>query len=70
MTTARPRLGVFKLTSCDGCQLTLLDLEDELLAIAAGLEIVCFTELTSASDPRGPFDVVLVEGSVSTPTCA
>lgn len=67
MTTARPRLGVFKLTSCDGCQLTLLDLEDELLAIAAGLEIVCFTELTSASDPLGPFDVVLVEGSVSTP---
>ena len=67
MTTARPRLGVFKLTSCDGCQLTLLDLEDELLAIAAGLEIVCFTELTSASDPAGPFDVVLVEGSVSTP---
>ncbi|MCA9704401.1 MAG: oxidoreductase [Myxococcales bacterium] len=63
----RPRLGVFKLTSCDGCQLTLLDLEDELLAIAAGLEIVCFTELTSASDPRGPFDVVLVEGSISTP---
>lgn len=63
----RPRLGVFKLTSCDGCQLTLLDLEDELLAIAAGLEIVCFSELTSASDPEGPFDVVLVEGSVSTP---
>ena len=64
---ARPRIGVFKLTSCDGCQLTLLDLEDELLAIAAGLEITCFTELSSASDPAGPFDVVLVEGSVSTP---
>lgn len=67
MAAPRPRLGVFKLASCDGCQLTLLDLEDELLAIAAGLEIACFTELTSASDPTGPFDVVLVEGSVSTP---
>ena len=64
---SRPRLGVFKLTSCDGCQLTLLDLEDELLAIAAGVEIACFTEMSSASDPRGPFDVVLVEGSISTP---
>lgn len=64
---SRPRLGVFKLASCDGCQLTLLDLEDELLAIAAGVEIVCFTELTSASRMEGPFDVVLVEGSISTP---
>lgn len=67
LVRGRPRLGVFKLTSCDGCQLTLLDLEDDLLAIAAGLEITCFSELTSASDPAGPFDVVLVEGSVSTP---
>ncbi|MCA9652710.1 MAG: oxidoreductase [Myxococcales bacterium] len=64
---SRPRLGVFKLTSCDGCQLTLLDLEDELLAIAAELQIVSFTELSSASDPAGPFDVTLVEGSISTP---
>jgi coenzyme F420-reducing hydrogenase gamma subunit len=63
----RPRLGVFKLASCDGCQLTLLDLEDELLAIAGAVDIVHFTELTSASDPLGPFDVVLIEGSVSTP---
>lgn len=58
---------MFKLASCDGCQLTLLDLEDELLAIAAALDITCFSEMSSASDPAGPFDVVLVEGSVSTP---
>ena len=63
----RPRLGVFKLTSCDGCQLTLLDLEDELLAIASSLEIVHFAEASSRIAPEGPFDLVLVEGSVSTP---
>ncbi len=63
----RPRLGVFKLASCDGCQLTLLDCEDELLAIAGAIDIVHFPEASSSTAPDGPFDVVLVEGSVSTP---
>jgi len=63
----RPRLGVFKLASCDGCQLTLLDCEDELLAIAGAVDIVHFPEASSRLAAQGPFDVVLVEGSVSTP---
>lgn len=63
----RPRLGVFKLASCDGCQLTLLDCEDELLALAGELEIVHFPEASSNTAPDGPFDLTLVEGSVSTP---
>ncbi len=62
----RPRLGVFKLASCDGCQLTLLDCEDELLAVAEAVDIVHFPEASSKVLPDGPFDVVLVEGSVST----
>ena len=64
---SRPRLGVFKLASCDGCQLTLLDLEDEFLALAGAVEIVHFPEASSAMAPHGPFDLTLVEGSVSTP---
>jgi sulfhydrogenase subunit delta len=62
----RPRIGVVKLASCDGCQLTLLDLEDELLAIAERVDIVEFPEATSRRS-SGPFDVLFVEGSVSTP---
>lgn len=61
------RLAVFKLASCDGCQLTLLDCEDELLAIAGRVEIAHFVEASSRMAPDGPFDLVLVEGSVSTP---
>src|SRR5690606_1456372 len=60
-------LGVFKLASCDGCQLTLLDLEDELLTIAGALDIDHFPEASSAMNPHGPFDLTLVEGSISTP---
>ncbi len=65
-TVASPRVGVVKLASCDGCQLTLLDLEDELLAIGARFDLVEFPEATSRRS-EGPYDVLLVEGSVSTP---
>jgi sulfhydrogenase subunit delta len=65
---ARPRLrvGIVKMASCDGCQLTLLDLEDELLAITDRFEVVEFPEASSLRS-AGPYDVLLVEGAVSTP---
>jgi sulfhydrogenase subunit delta len=65
MTDAKPKLAVWKFASCDGCQLSLLDCEDELLAIADGIEIAYFPEATSAV-VEGPYDVSLVEGSVTT----
>jgi coenzyme F420-reducing hydrogenase gamma subunit len=68
MDTKRTRtsLAVWKFTSCDGCQLTLLDCEDELLALADAVHIANFGEASSAVEP-GPYDVSLVEGSVTTP---
>jgi len=61
----RPTLAVWKFASCDGCQLTLLDCEDELLAIADRVRIAHFLEASRAVEP-GPYDVSLVEGSVTT----
>ncbi len=61
----KPTLAVWKFSSCDGCQLTLLDCEDELLAIADAVDIAYFLEASRATRP-GPYDVSLVEGSVST----
>jgi coenzyme F420-reducing hydrogenase gamma subunit len=63
---ARARLAVWKFSSCDGCQLSLLDCEDELLALAGELEIAYFLEATSAVSD-GPYDLSLVEGSITTP---
>jgi sulfhydrogenase subunit delta len=63
----RPRLGVFKFASCDGCQLTLLDCEDELLAVADRFDLADFREATSAT-LDGPYDLALVEGSITTPS--
>ena len=62
----KPKLAVWKFSSCDGCQLSLLDCEDELLAVAGAVEIAYFLEATRAQ-VNGPYDVSLVEGSVTTP---
>ena len=65
-TPRRPRLGIMKFASCDGCQLTLLDLEDQLLELVTAFDLVEFAEASSHRS-SGPFDLVLVEGSISTP---
>ncbi len=61
-----PKLAVWKFASCDGCQLSLLDLEDELLALADEIEIAYFVEARRET-VSGPYDLSLVEGSVTTP---
>jgi len=62
----KPKLAVWKFASCDGCQLSLLDCEDELLALAGEVEIAYFLEASRAT-VKGPYDLSLVEGSVTTP---
>jgi len=65
-TARRPKLAVWKFASCDGCQLSLLDCEDELLAVAGSIDIAYFPEATRRMAP-GPYDLSLVEGSITTP---
>jgi coenzyme F420-reducing hydrogenase gamma subunit len=62
----KPKLAVWKFASCDGCQLSLLDCEDELLTVAGAVDIAMFPEASSAM-VAGPYDVSLVEGSITTP---
>ena len=63
---SKPKLAVWKFASCDGCQLSLLDCEDELLAVADNITIANFPE-ASRTYIRGPYDLSLVEGSITTP---
>lgn len=63
--TRKPKLAVWKFASCDGCQLTLLDCEDELLDIVGAVDIAYFPEATRVHMP-GPYDISLVEGSITT----
>jgi sulfhydrogenase subunit delta len=61
----KPKLAVWKFASCDGCQLSLLDCEEELLAVAGAVEIANFPEASRAV-LKGPYDLSLVEGSITT----
>jgi coenzyme F420-reducing hydrogenase gamma subunit len=62
----KPKLAVWKFASCDGCQLSVLSCEDELLTLADQIEIAYFREASSAT-VKGPYDLSLVEGSITTP---
>lgn len=63
---SKPKIAVYKFSSCDGCQLQFLNLEDELLDLAGAVEIAYFLEATRDQAP-GPYDLGIVEGSVTTP---
>ncbi len=62
----KPKVAVFKFASCDGCQLSLLDAEEELLDIAEVIDIAFFPE-ASRRMLKGPYDIGIVEGSITTP---
>src|ERR1700694_936490 len=62
---AKPKVAVFKFASCDGCQLSLLDAEDELMGVAHAVDIAYFPE-ASRNMWKGPYDIGLVEGSITT----
>lgn len=66
MAIKNPKLAVWKFSSCDGCQLSLLDCEDELLVVVEKVDIAYFLEATRAQ-LKGPYDISLVEGSITTP---
>ncbi len=66
MAAHKPTVAVYKFSSCDGCQLSLLNMEDELLDLANAVDIAFFLEASRATRP-GPYDIALVEGSVTTP---
>jgi coenzyme F420-reducing hydrogenase gamma subunit len=61
----RLTVGIVKFASCDGCQLSLLDLEDELLDLVGKFDLIDFPEASTSRSP-GPYDVLLVEGAIST----
>ncbi|MFP4686802.1 MAG: oxidoreductase [bacterium] len=65
MSEAKPKIAVQKFASCDGCQLSLLDCEDELLDVVGEIEIAYFPEASRDMNP-GPYDITFVEGSITT----
>jgi len=59
----KAKVGIFSLTCCDGCQVALLDLEDDLLEIIGAVDIVAFP-LAKGDNREGPYDIAFIEGAV------
>ena len=64
----KPRIAVFSLTSCEGCSLAILELENVLLDILDAVDIVNFRE--AMTERSWDIDIGFVDGAVSTPTDA
>jgi coenzyme F420-reducing hydrogenase gamma subunit len=60
---ARPRIGVFDFTGCEGCELQLANGEENLAAFLGAVEIASFREISSASDDD--YDIAFIDGSIS-----
>ena len=65
MESRKKKLAIWKFSSCDGCQLSLLDCEDQLLTVLGAVEVAYFIEASRAQQ-EGPYDLSLVEGSITT----
>ena len=63
----KPQIAFFDFTSCEGCQLNKLDLENHLLEILEHVDIVEFRE--AMDDKADAYDIAFIEGSISTPSC-
>ena len=62
---AKPRVAVFDFTGCEGCQLQVLNCEEELLDILGLIEIVNFRE--AMDEKSDDYDIALIDGGISTP---
>lgn len=60
---AKPKIGIFSFTCCEGCQLEILNCEDELLDIAGAVDIVSFG-MAQSNNPDVEMDVAFVEGTI------
>lgn len=61
---SNPRVIIYGLASCAGCQLQILNLENELLDIVKYIDIVNFKEAQSNNE-EGPYDIAIIEGTVT-----
>lgn len=60
----KPKVAIFSLTCCDGCQVRILDVDEAIIDVLGAVDIVAFPLGTSGSDMKGPYDIAFVEGSV------
>ena len=59
----KPKIAVFAFTSCEGCSLMILNLEDEMLDLLGKVELVNFRE--AIDERRDDFDIAIIDGAIT-----
>lgn len=59
----KPRIAFFSFSSCEGCQLVVLTIEEQLLELVNLIDIVSFRE--AMSEKSDEYDIAFVEGSIT-----
>jgi sulfhydrogenase subunit delta len=59
----RPRVAIFDFACCEGCQLQIVNLEEEILDLIDNLEVVEWRE--AMSEQSREYDIAIIEGSIT-----
>jgi sulfhydrogenase subunit delta len=60
---AKPKIAIFDFACCEGCQLQIVNLEEEILDLLGGADVVEWRE--AMSEKSDEYDVAIIEGSIT-----
>ncbi|MBN1126742.1 MAG: hypothetical protein JXA82_17185 [Sedimentisphaerales bacterium] len=62
---SKPRVAIFDFACCEGCQLQIVNLEEEILDLIGVVDVVEWRE--AMSEQSQEYDIALIEGSITRP---
>ena len=60
---AKPKIAIFDFACCEGCQLQIVNLEEEILDLLGGADVVEWRE--AMSEKSDEYDIAIIEGSIT-----
>jgi coenzyme F420-reducing hydrogenase gamma subunit len=60
---AKPKIAIFDFACCEGCQLQIVNLEEEILSLLGGADVVEWRE--AMSEKSDEYDIAVIEGSIT-----
>ena len=61
----KPRVAIFDFAGCEGCQLQIVNMEEEILDLISVVDVVEWRE--GMSEQSDEYDVAIIEGSITRP---
>jgi len=62
---SKPRVAIFDFACCEGCQLQIVNLEEEILDLIGAVDVVEWREAMTESSEQ--YDIAIIEGSITRP---